>query len=216
MAYLHVLREASRLFDDGATFSHAGAVGTARGLAVAVRLRERGPGLPGAEREPWSTVVEVALAEPRLAGLTLAEREGAEAAHVRARWHEGELEPEHFEPCQRLEDERFEPCQRLEDERFEPCQRLEHQHLDVRFALEGLGAWAAGPSFAPSPALAARLLHHPALVARTIARGERGVVLEVEAPGLAEGEDMERQLELALALAEELSARGPSRLGEAG
>jgi hypothetical protein len=183
MAYLHVLREASRLFDDGATFSHACAVGTARGLAVAVRLRERGPGLPGAEREPWSTVVEVALAEPRLAGLTLAEREGAEAAHVRARWYEGELEPE---------------------------------HLDVRFALEGLGAWAAGPSFAPSPALAARLLHHPALVARTIARGERGVVLEVEAPGLAEGEDMERQLELALALAEELSARGPSRLGEAG
>ena len=79
MAYLHVLREAARLLDDGATYSHRGALGHVAGTKVAVRLVYR-----GGSADPWWTRVEVAL--PRGAPLELAieEVDGPSAERVRA------------------------------------------------------------------------------------------------------------------------------------
>lgn len=174
MAFLHVLREASRLLDEGATYSHAGAVGTAEGWPVAVRLAQRADAPAGAEPTPWCTVVEVSLAGCALEGFSLCERDDHDAALVRADWVEGGLAPERFF-------ERFTLVSPAEGDR------------------------PARGAFSPSGALATRCLEHPPFSASTRAVAG-GAVLEVVAPDFAEGEDLERQLALALHLAHALAA----------
>jgi hypothetical protein len=92
MAYLHVLREAARLLDDGATYSHRGALGHVAGTKVAVRLVYR-----GGSADPWWTRVEVAL--PRGAPLELAieEVDGPSAERVRATFASDEVDVSELE-----------------------------------------------------------------------------------------------------------------------
>jgi hypothetical protein len=100
VAYLHVMRQASHLFDDGATYSNQGVLGALHGRRAGLRLvratRAHAPLEAGEVAMPYWTRVEVALDPAAPVGLTLEERAGPAAALVRGAWLDGALEPDDF------------------------------------------------------------------------------------------------------------------------
>ena len=183
MAYLHVLREAAGLLDDGATYSHRGALGQVAGTKVAVRLVYRG----GTSTEPWWTRIEVALPRGAPLDLVIDELDGTSAARVRATFASDEVDV---------------------------------TELQERFRC--ISPW--GGAF-PSQSTAERLLRSPYVVVRVVqaiapadgsdphgttdgtgaARHLQGApVLQVEAPDILEGTDLQSLLRLGCDLAAEV------------
>lgn len=189
MAYRHVMREASGLFDDGATYSSRDVLGSLKGRRAALRLVPAPSALcvpplnPREAATPYWTRVEVALAEAAPVGLTLEEREGLFAARVRSAW--------------------LDEASALAD-------------FEVRFHLAGPGA--PGPLGSPEvrarllrePRLRVRVVGEAkaevevtssAAPSRVLAGGP---LLLVEWPDISEGDDLERLVNLAIFLSREL------------
>ena len=183
MAYLHVLREAAGLLDDGATYSHRGALGQVAGTKVAVRLVYRG----GTSAEPWWTRIEVALPRGAPLDLALDELDGPSAERVRATFADDEVDVSELE-------ERFR-CRSPWASAF-PSRSMRERLLRSPYVVARVVA-----SVAPSDGADPQGTTDGTRAAEHL-RG--GPVLQVESPQILEATDLERLVALACDLAAEV------------
>lgn len=183
MAYLHVLREAAGLLDDGATYSHRGALGRVAGMKVAVRLVYHG----ARSTEPWWTRVEVELPVGAPLDLAIDELDGPSAARVRATFASDEVDVSELE-------ERFR-CTSPWPGTF-PSRSVQERLVRTPYvAARVVEAIAASDGADP------RGTTDGTGAARHLAGAP---VLQVEGPGILEATDLESLLGLACALAAEV------------
>lgn len=183
MAYLHVLREAAGLLDDGATYSHRGALGQVAGTKVAVRLAYHG----GTSAEPWWTRIEVALPAGSPLDLAIDELDGPSAARVRATFASDEVDVSELGA-------RFgcvSPWAGGFPSRATAESLLRSPHVVVRVVAAIAPADGADPHGTTDGTGAARHL-------------QGAPVLQVEGPGILESTDLESLLRLACDLAAEV------------
>lgn len=191
MAYLHVMRQAAALFDDGATYSNRGVLGALAGRRAGLRLvRAARAHAPLDAREaaiPYWTRAELALDASAPVGLALEEREGPDAAVVRGAWLDGTFEPDDFAERFRV----FGPQEALGSPEAR-ARLLGEPRLRVRVVSE------VEPDERPDP--------YGTLSSDEVRAHLAGApLLVVEWPDISEGLDLERLVDLATFLGQALS-----------